>query len=151
MKMSDIIADFIGDMLVDGGGIAEIQRRELADKFSCVPSQISYVIETRFSNENGYIVESRRGGGGYIRIMRKMTTGDELVINIIEHLAERITEKHVLSIMNYLLGNGILNKKEANIFLGCCSDVALDVIMEPHRDALRAEMLRTGLISLITD
>ena len=64
MKMSDVIADFIGEMLSDGGGVAELQRKSLADRFSCVPSQINYVIETRFTPENGYLVESQRGGGG---------------------------------------------------------------------------------------
>lgn len=67
MKMSDVIADFIGEMLSDGGGVAELQRKSLADRFSCVPSQINYVIETRFTPEHGYLVESQRGGGGFIR------------------------------------------------------------------------------------
>ena len=70
MKMSDVIADFIGEMLSDGGGVAELQRKSLADRFSCVPSQINYVIETRFTPEHGYLVESQRGGGGFIRIIR---------------------------------------------------------------------------------
>ena len=70
MKMSDSIAAFIMDCLSDGGGVAELQRRGLAERFSCVPSQINYVIETRFTPEHGYLVESRRGGGGYIRIAR---------------------------------------------------------------------------------
>ena len=70
MKMSDVIADFIGEMLSNGGGVAELQRKSLADRFSCVPSQINYVIETRFTPENGYLVESQRGGGGFIRIIR---------------------------------------------------------------------------------
>ena len=64
MKMSDTIAAFILECLSDGGGVAELQRRGLAERFSCVPSQINYVIETRFTPENGYLVESRRGGGG---------------------------------------------------------------------------------------
>ena len=72
MKMSDIIADFIGEMLSSGGGVAEVQRKSLADRFSCVPSQINYVIETRFTPEHGYLVESQRGGGGYIRTVRLM-------------------------------------------------------------------------------
>lgn len=70
MKMSDVIADFIGEMLSNGGGVAELQRKSLADRFSCVPSQINYVIETRFTPENGYLVENQRGGGGFIRIIR---------------------------------------------------------------------------------
>ena len=72
MGVSDIIAGFIDDMLSETGGTAELQRADLANKFNCVPSQINYVIATRFSPEHGYIVESRRGGGGYIRITRVM-------------------------------------------------------------------------------
>ena len=70
MATSDLIAKFISDALDDQNGFAELQRSALAEMFSCVPSQINYVISTRFSPERGYIVESRRGGGGYIRIRR---------------------------------------------------------------------------------
>ena len=63
MKMSDVIADFIGEMLSDGGGVAELQRKSLAEPvFVTLPSQINYVIETRFTPEHGYLVESQRGG-----------------------------------------------------------------------------------------
>lgn len=69
MKLSNIIEDFINEMLREAnGGEIELKRNALAEKFSCVPSQINYVITTRFSPERGYLVESRRGGGGYIRI-----------------------------------------------------------------------------------
>ena len=67
MAISDLIAGFIMEALDDTAGVAELQRSELAQRFNCVPSQINYVISTRFSPERGYIVESRRGGGGYIR------------------------------------------------------------------------------------
>ena len=80
MKMSDTIADFILDCLSSGGGVAELQRRGLAERFSCVPSQINYVIETRFTPENGYLVESRRGGGGYIRIVRVQDDKERMLL-----------------------------------------------------------------------
>lgn len=71
MRISDSVANYILQMLNDENGIAEIQRNELANTLGCVPSQINYVITSRFTPEQGYIVESRRGGGGYIRIIRR--------------------------------------------------------------------------------
>ena len=70
MGTSDLIARFIMEALDNEEGIAELQRSMIANRFGCVPSQINYVISTRFSPEHGYVVESRRGGGGYIRIKR---------------------------------------------------------------------------------
>ncbi|MDR2665806.1 MAG: CtsR family transcriptional regulator, partial [Oscillospiraceae bacterium] len=78
--MSDAIAGFINDMLTGADGSAELQRAELANRFNCVPSQINYVISTRFSPERGYIVESRRGGGGYIRIRRVSMAPEKLIM-----------------------------------------------------------------------
>src|SRR5690606_12275077 len=70
-NISDLIEQYLKQMLQDSSeGTVEIQRNELADRFSCVPSQINYVISTRFTLEKGYLVESKRGGGGYIRIQR---------------------------------------------------------------------------------
>ena len=71
-RMSDIIEDFIKQLINETDGSIEIQRNELANYFKCVPSQINYVIDTRFTTERGYYVESRRGGGGYIKIQRSM-------------------------------------------------------------------------------
>ena len=83
MRISDSVANYIMEMLNEADGIAEIQRNELAAMLGCVPSQINYVISTRFSPERGYAVESRRGGGGYIRITRVRRTPQELVMHII--------------------------------------------------------------------
>ena len=71
MAISDNVAAYILDLLLNDEVIAEIQRNELAGILGCVPSQINYVITSRFTPEQGYIVESRRGGGGYIRIIRR--------------------------------------------------------------------------------
>ena len=92
MKMSDIIADFIGEMLSEGGGVAEVQRKSLADRFSCVPSQINYVIETRFTPEHGYLVESQRGGGGYIRIVRLLDDKQRTLLEAARGIGGRLTQ-----------------------------------------------------------
>lgn len=92
MKMSDVIADFIGEMLSDGGGVAELQRKSLADRFSCVPSQINYVIETRFTPEHGYLVESQRGGGGFIRIIRLLDDKQRTLLEAARGIGGRLSQ-----------------------------------------------------------
>ena len=90
MRMSDLVAQYILEMLEEQNGSAEIQRNELAGNLGCVPSQINYVITSRFTPEQGYIVESRRGGGGFIRISRvKMDKGTALM-HIVNSVGERL-------------------------------------------------------------
>lgn len=89
MGISDLIAGFINDTLQEDG-TAELQRSELASRFNCVPSQINYVISTRFSPERGYIVESRRGGGGYIRIRRVRMDPKQLVMHTVNAIGDAV-------------------------------------------------------------
>ena len=86
MGISDIIAGFIQQELEEAGGALELQRSDLAQRFNCVPSQINYVMSTRFSPERGYIVESRRGGGGYIRITRVQVDRQTLLMHVINSI-----------------------------------------------------------------
>ena len=89
MGISDLIANFLQDCLDESGdGVLEIQRGELAQRFNCVPSQINYVMSTRFSPERGYIVESRRGGNGYIRITRVQVDRETLLMRSEELTSE---------------------------------------------------------------
>ena len=83
MRMSDVIEEFIKDLFDDNNEYIEIQRNELAEKFNCVPSQINYVISTRFRPSQGYYVESKRGGGGHIRIKKINITIRIKIINLI--------------------------------------------------------------------
>ena len=86
MGISDLIAGFIQDALDEANGVLELQRSDLAQRFGCVPSQINYVMSTRFSPEHGYIVESRRGGGGYIRIRRVQMDRQTLLMHVINSI-----------------------------------------------------------------
>ncbi len=91
--MSDIIEDFIKDLLKDEDDFVEIQRNELAEQFNCVPSQINYVIQTRFKPSQGYYVESKRGGGGHIRIKKINITKSNYLMHIIASLDDKITAR----------------------------------------------------------
>lgn len=90
MKMSDILAQYILHVLEESDGNAEIQRNELAGELGCVPSQINYVITSRFTPEQGYLVESRRGGGGYIRITRVKMDHSGAMMHIINSIGEKL-------------------------------------------------------------
>ena len=104
MGITDMIAGFIQEALDDAGGVLEMQRGDLAQRFGCVPSQINYVMSTRFSPEHGYIVESRRGGGGYIRITRVQSeaipaqTG-KLLVSLLSDAALRSVPKDQRSVL----------------------------------------------------
>lgn len=150
MKMSDIIADFIGELLADGGGVAELQRKTLADQFSCVPSQINYVIETRFSAERGYLVESQRGGGGYIRIVRVMDGKQQALVEAARGLGGRLSQNGAAKMARALVGAELLALREGQLLLSACSDGALAEVGEEDRDRLRASIFRCALLGLAT-
>ena len=102
MRMSDLVANYILEMLNEQNGNAEIKRNELAGTLGCVPSQINYVITSRFTPEQGYIVESRRGGGGYIRITRIKLDRSSAIMHIINSIGktlDRATAEAIISNM----------------------------------------------------
>lgn len=150
MKMSDMIADFIAEMLSDGGGVAELQRRQVADRFSCVPSQVNYVIETRFTPENGYLVESRRGGGGYIRIVRMMDDKQRTLVEAARGIGGRLTQNSAAKLARTFVSAGLLTAREGNLLLSACSDGALAEVSEEYRDTIRASVFRCGILGIAT-
>ena len=115
MKMSDVIADFIGEMLSNGGGVAELQRKSLADRFSCVPSQINYVIETRFTPENGYLVESQRGGGGFIRIIRLLDDRQRTLLEAARGIGGRLSQNDAARLTRALVSADLLTQREGQL------------------------------------
>ncbi|HCO18304.1 MAG TPA: CtsR family transcriptional regulator, partial [Tissierellales bacterium] len=112
--LSNNIESFIKELLEQADGIIEIQRNELANYFDCAPSQINYVLSTRFSPYKGYYIESRRGGGGYIKIVKVRLQDDLNINNILKNiLGDSITEHKANEIITALNEEGIINKKEA--------------------------------------
>ena len=151
MGTSDLIANFILGMLEDEGGSAELQRSNLAEKFRCVPSQINYVISTRFSPEHGYLVESRRGGNGYIRITRVQATPKALIMHTVNAVGDAISPRTVAAFVSNLLDTDAVDERTATLILTAVSDNALRPIAPEHRDIVRASIFKQLLVAVLTD
>ena len=150
MGISDVIAAFINDALSQAeNGTAELQRAELANKFNCVPSQINYVISTRFSPEMGYIVESRRGGGGYIRIRRVRSDPKQLVMHTINSVGDSIDVNTTAAFLSNLLDSEAIDKNTAYLIMAAISDPALRPVPQDMRDNVRASILKQMLIKTL--
>lgn len=125
MRMSDLVAQVILQMLEEQDGSAEIQRNELAGSLGCVPSQINYVITSRFTPEQGYIVESRRGGGGYIRISRvKMDKGTALM-HIVNSVGDSLDKTTAEVMLRNMLQRSMLQMETAKAIAAALSDRTL--------------------------
>ena len=147
MGISDLIADFLQDCLDEtGDGVLEVQRSELAQKFNCVPSQINYVMSTRFSPERGYIVESRRGGNGYIRITRVRVDRETLLMHVINSLGDQVDLPSARAILGNLAESGALTEDLARTLLAAVGDKALGAVPRDLRDRVRADVLKNVLI-----
>lgn len=149
MGMCDLIAGFIHNALDDTNGCAELQRSELASRFKCVPSQINYVIATRFSPEHGYIVESRRGGGGFIRISRVSVDPELLVMHTINVIGEEIDLGSVSALTANLLQSGVIDAVHARLILAAVGTCALRPVPAQERDTVRASIFKQMLINII--
>ena len=151
MRISDIIANFIDEILSETGGTAELQRAELANRFNCVPSQINYVISTRFSPEHGYIVESRRGGGGFIRITRVEMEPELLIMHTVNTIGERIDINTVAALVENLNRSGAISDLEARLLLSATGTNALRPAQLTERDVLRASILKHMLVAALRE
>jgi transcriptional regulator of stress and heat shock response len=148
-NISDIIESYLKKVLeMSEQEIVEIKRSEIADKFQCVPSQINYVINTRFTIEKGYTVESKRGGGGYIRIMKVRTRDDaHLVDQLLSLIKSRIAQGSAEDVIFRLVEEGVITDREAKIMLSVIDRSVLYIEL-PYRDELRSRMLKAMLTTL---
>ena len=149
MGISDMIAEFIRGELEDADGVLELQRNDLAQRFHCVPSQINYVMSTRFSPEHGYIVESRRGGGGYIRITRVRVDRPTLLMHFINSIGPEIDTQSALAIVRNLYETEAISQETARLLQIVLSDTALRSVPRSTRDILRADLMRQVLIHCV--
>ena len=147
MGISDLIASFLQDSLDTAeDGVLEVQRSDLAQRFNCVPSQINYVMSTRFSPERGYIVESRRGGNGYIRITRVQVDRQTLMMHVINSLGTGVDLASARAILSNLVQSGALERSVGQMILPAVGDKALAQVPREKRDAVRADILKQVLI-----
>ncbi|WP_099204485.1 CtsR family transcriptional regulator [Scatolibacter rhodanostii] len=147
MRMSDILAQYINELLNEADGIAEIQRNDLANQFGCVPSQINYVITSRFTPEQGYSVESRRGGGGYIRISRRRLCKSDFVMHIINSIGDRLDAGTARAMIDNLYQNQLVTAEEGGLIKAAISDRALSPLPKEWRDEVRASIFKTTLLA----
>lgn len=147
-NLADDIEQFLKQLMGDSG-VAEVQRATLAAQFGCAPSQINYVLATRFTPERGYIVESRRGGGGYIRITRlNLEAGDALHELVHRQIGLSLSQDEATGYILRLREQGIVDERESAIMLAAVNREAIGLDL-PLRDAVRANLLKAMILSVL--
>lgn len=149
-RLSDIIENFIKNMLTENGGSqVQIQRNELADQFRCAPSQINYVLTTRFTYDKGYVIESRRGGGGYIVIKQVTYDGSEERNNIIyDVIGDSITNYNAVTLLESLHESKLITDREFEIIKIAVNDRTLSEAEDRNR--VRASILKAMLMVILS-
>jgi transcriptional regulator CtsR len=146
LRISDLIEEFIKELFDENEAI-EIQRNELAEQFNCVPSQINYVISTRFKPSQGYYVESRRGGGGHITIRKVNNTKEDYIMHIIKNIGNEITSNEVDILLSDFLTYNIISEKEAKLLKVATSDNVLQLSKET-KDKVRSRIFKNMLLNI---
>ena len=147
MSISNDIAGMLLSMLEETGR-AEIQRNELAERLGCVPSQINYVISSRFTPENGYTVESRRGGGGYIKITRiNYSAKEQMLMHIINSVGDSIGEQSARAIIINLNHGDFISAEKARLILAAMNEICYKSVPPEFRGKIRAAILKQMLLA----
>jgi len=148
-RLSDVIEVFLKDLLKDTEDGIEIQRNELAIYFKCVPSQINYVIGTRFTTEKGYFVESKRGGGGYISIKRvSVSKPYEYLMHVILSMGDEITQQSAEIYINNFVDYNIIGLRDSKLIKAAISNNALKEVDTDKKDKIRADILKNIMIRM---
>lgn len=149
-NISDLIESYLKQLLAESSNeFVEVQRSDLAIRFSCVPSQINYVLTTRFSAGHGYFVESRRGSGGYIRIVKvPLDQRADLVLDLCDIIGDSISQADADGVINRLLEEKYISLREARLMSAAVDGNILRLSM-PVRDKLRALLLKSMITSIL--
>lgn len=146
-QLSDTIEQFIKELMNEDAHI-ELRRNELAQHFGCAPSQINYVLATRFSVDHGYIIESRRGGGGYVRIVRMRPQQEGNLLNqLIQRVGNSIDEETTNAIIEHLFDIELINQNEAALMRSATARNALALPVS-GKDVLRAAVFKNMLVQV---
>lgn len=150
MRISDAITAYILHRMEETeDGTTELQRNVLAEQFGCVPSQITYVLTSRFTPAQGYIVESRRGGGGYIRIQRVKWEPDlPPLMHVVNSIGEELVPAAAQAILENLVSQKLLCPETARVMSAALSDQAYRQVPMEQRDKLRAALMKQMLTSV---
>ena len=149
MNLSELVAKTIMEMLDESDGSADIQRNELASTLGCVPSQINYVITSRFTPEQGYSVESRRGGGGYIRIRRISMDKTATVMHIINGVGQTLDFASARAITTDLVARGLISQAAGRMLLSACADNCYRDCPPDSREKVRAAIFKQMLLNAV--
>ncbi len=148
MNLSDLIEEYIMNAISDAQEV-ELKRSEIAQTFNCVPSQINYVISTRFIPELGFYVESKRGGNGYIKISRINLTKYDFLNDLIKKIGRSMSQSVMDVYLRELLEYNVIDEKNANIINAALSEKSMLQVDKLKRDQVRADMFKNILVNLI--
>ncbi|MCR5047763.1 MAG: CtsR family transcriptional regulator [Saccharofermentans sp.] len=149
-RLVDVIEAMIKQMIEENNGSATISRSTLAEQANCVPSQITYVLSTRFSTGSGYIVESRRGGGGQITITQIKPVGtDDYIRSIIQSTGDSMTQQEAKIFLVNAVEAGAIKQREATSIMAAVSDRSLAKVDTDIRSQVRADIFRNALAGLL--
>ncbi len=146
MSISDFIEQMLTQMLSDSDGIVEIRRNILADQLNCVPSQINYVIKTRFTPERGYVIESRRGGGGSVTIKKVTNLSDNALLQLIQSVGRSLDYPDAAVYISNLRGREIITDRESKIMLSALADSSITGSL---KNEARAIIFKNMLLAIV--
>lgn len=146
MRISDSVANYILGLLDQAEGIAEIQRNELAGFLGCSPSQINYVLTSRFTPEQGFLVESRRGGGGYIRITRLKLSRADMIMHMVNGVGDSLDGASARAMLENMVQSTVLDRRSAELIAAALSEKALSAVPRELRDRVRAMICKNMLL-----
>ena len=147
MKISDLITSEILRMLNESEeNTVEIQRNDFANLIGCAPSQINYVLSSRFTPEHGYIIESRRGGGGYIRISRVVMRKSSAIMHIINSIGDKIDTMSARIVIENCLQSNLIDENSAKLMYAALSNNVMRTVPVAFQDSLRAAILKEMLL-----
>ena len=151
-RLVDVIEMMIKAMLEENDGSATISRSSLAERANCVPSQITYVLSTRFSPGNGYIVESRRGGGGQITITRvQHLSKRDYIRSVLDSVGDDLTQQQAKTLLQNTVACGAISAREGTAVMAAVSDRALAKVDTDIRSVVRADVFKNAMLGLMLD
>ena len=151
-RLADVIEAIIKQRVEENNGSCTINRSQIAELANCVPSQITYVLTTRFSSGNGYIVESRRGGGGQITITRvQYMTGEEYLYEMLNAIGNDLTQQQANNLLASAASCGVITSKEYDVIMAVINDRALAKAYPDIRSVIRADIMKNAILALMNN